>query len=176
VCQLALCRVQKRPRLVLPTHLIDLLQLLVGRLLVVSVRKPLVELSRVVIVLLFVAISHSPEKLLEYPPGIELAIATVISGAEKYPVCKQVGQFVSVLGVFVCALADTESLLLLDLSVSLVMEQIDCLEVRVKLAEITGSKFFNDYEEKLGCKPVYIADIRFRCFKEAREHMSGSCT
>lgn len=38
--------------------------------------------------------------------GSELAIATVISGAEKYPVCKYVGQHVSVLGVFVCALAD----------------------------------------------------------------------
>jgi hypothetical protein len=62
------------------------------------------------IVLLFIAISHSPEKFLEHPPGSELAIATIISGAERYPVCKQVGQHVSVPGVFVCALADTESL------------------------------------------------------------------
>jgi energy-converting hydrogenase Eha subunit E len=79
--------------------------------------------------------------LLEHSPGSELAIATAISGAERHPVCKHVGQHVSVLGVSVCALADTESLPQLDLSVSLVMEQIDCLEVRVKVAEITRSKF-----------------------------------
>jgi hypothetical protein len=90
---------------------------------------------------LFVAISHFPERLLDHPPGSELAIATAISGAERYLVCKQVGQHASPLDVFVYALADTESLPQLDLSVSLVMEQIDCLEVRVKVAEITRSKF-----------------------------------
>jgi hypothetical protein len=39
-------------------------------------------------------------------------------------------------GVFVCALADTEILLQLEFSMSLVMERIDCLESETKAGAV----------------------------------------